>query len=97
MSLRGGENPRQGAVIPHRAALGDTWTAVPMYFKNNNIPWIDTSIVIQDEVQVPLSMYIDFASRDAIELLERSDMKFRLPEKTEDAHLGTGLSGDLRR
>jgi hypothetical protein len=66
-----------------------------MYFKDNNIPWIDASIVVNDEAPVQLSTYIDYASSDAIELLERPKMKFRLPDDTEDAHLGTGLSGDI--
>jgi hypothetical protein len=80
---------------PDELEIGEGWTAVPMYFKDNTIPWIDASVVIEDEEPVSLSMYIDFASRDAVELLERPEMKFRLPEDTEEAHLGTGLSGEI--
>lgn len=53
------------------------------------------SVAVNDEQPVELSMYIDFASGDTVELLEKSDMKFSLPEKTEKAYLGTGLSGDI--
>jgi hypothetical protein len=42
-----------------------------------------------------LSTYIDFAAGDVIELLEKSKMKFKLPEKTVDEYLGRGLSGDI--
>lgn len=74
---------------------GKGWTAIPMYFKSNDVPWIDASVVIEDEAPVPLSLYIDYASRDAVELLEKPGMKFRLPADTREAHLGTGLSGDI--
>jgi len=73
----------------------DSWTEIPLYFKDNMIPWLDASVVIENEEPVLLSMYIDFASSDAIELLERPGMKFRLPKDTEEVHLGRGLSGDI--
>ncbi|MFC2093912.1 hypothetical protein ACFLSV_08440 [Bacteroidota bacterium] len=75
--------------------VDSTWTEIPLYFKDNNIPWIDASVVIKNEEPIPLSMYIDYASRDAIELLERPGMKFTLPEETEESYLGRGLSGDI--
>jgi hypothetical protein len=73
----------------------DSWTLVPIYFKNNQIPWLEAAVVIEDEAPVPLSVYIDYASSDAIEMLERPDMNDRLPEETEEVHLGRGLSGDI--
>jgi hypothetical protein len=73
----------------------DSWTVVPIYFKNNQIPWLEAAVVIEDEEPIPLSVYIDYASRDAVELLERPGMKFSLPKKTEEVHLGRGLSGDV--
>ena len=72
-----------------------TWTTIPMYFKDNNIPWIDVLIATEDEAPVLVSAYIDYASGDAIELLERPEMKFALPRETKKAHLGRGLSGDI--
>ena len=78
-----------------RIEPGDGWTEIPLYFKDNMVPWLDASVVIEDEDPILLSMYIDFASGDAIELLERPGMKFRLPAETEDVHLGRGLSGDI--
>lgn len=71
------------------------WTKVPLYFKNNKIPWVDAAVVIKDEPPIPLSMYIDYAAGDAIVLLEKPDMKFILPEETVEMYVGRGLSGDI--
>jgi len=75
--------------------INSSWTELPLYFKDNSIPWVDAYVVIEDEEPILLSMYIDFASGDAIELLEKPGMKFSLPKVTSEAHLGTGLSGDI--
>jgi len=79
----------------NKIEIDNSWMELPLYFKDNNIPWVDAYVVIEDEAPILLSMYIDFASRDAIELLEKPGMKFSLPEETVNAHLGTGLSGDI--
>lgn len=44
------------------ADIDDGWKVIPLYFKNNSIPWIDASVVIKDEKPVFLSMYIDYAA-----------------------------------
>jgi hypothetical protein len=75
--------------------IDSNWAAIPLYFKNNNIPWIDAYVVIKDESSLFLNMYIDFAAGDAIVLLEKPDMKFSLPDETVDVHIGRGLSGDI--
>ncbi len=75
--------------------VDDGWTALPLYFKDNNIPWIDAFVVIEDEAPASLSMYIDYAAGDAIVLLERRDMKFFHPKDTVSVLLGRGLSGDI--
>jgi hypothetical protein len=75
--------------------IDSSWTELFLYFKDNNIPWIDSYVVIEDEEPILLSMYIDFASGDAVELLEKPGMKFSLPEETVKVHLGTGLSGEI--
>jgi hypothetical protein len=77
------------------APEGGGWTAIPLYFKENTIPWLDASVSISGEEPVRLSMYIDYAAGDPVLLLEKPGMKFRLPEHTEGAHLGRGLSGDV--
>jgi hypothetical protein len=75
--------------------IDSSWAAIPLYFKNNNIPWLDASVVIGDESPISLAMYIDYAAGDAIVLLEKTDMKFLLPVETADVHIGRGLSGDI--
>lgn len=72
-----------------------SWSQIPIYFKNNKVPWLDGFIVIADGNPVPVSMYIDYASGEAVELLEKPDMNFQLPAKTENVYLGRGLSGDI--
>ena len=71
------------------------FTAIPVYFKGNMIPWIDLELIIKDEEPVKVSAYIDFADRDPVVLLERPIMKFSLPEGSEKKLLGTGLNGDV--
>lgn len=76
-------------------SIDDSWQSIPMYFKNNNIPWIDVSVAIEKEDPVTISTYIDFAAGETIELLEKVNMKVVLPVKLEDVYLGKGLSGDI--
>jgi len=71
------------------------WAAIPLYFKDNQIPWLDAAVSIDQEDPVSLSMYIDFAAGDEIVLLEKPDMKFTLPAETEQVLIGKGLSGDI--
>jgi hypothetical protein len=75
--------------------IDSSWTDVPLYFKDNNIPWLDASVVIEKENPVTLSMYIDFAAGDPVLLLEKPEMKVSLPKQTESVYIGRGLSGDI--
>lgn len=80
---------------PEDAPIDSTWTTLPLYFKNNKIPWVDVSVVIRDEAPTTLSTYIDFAASDVIVLLDRPGMKISLPDDTVAAYIGRGLSGDV--
>ena len=75
--------------------IDSSWEWLALTFKDNKIPWIEAAININGEEDIPISCYIDLASGDALELLIRENMKLRLPDKLEDAYLGTGLSGDI--
>ncbi|MFC1784115.1 hypothetical protein ACFL0J_00630 [Candidatus Neomarinimicrobiota bacterium] len=75
--------------------IDESWESIPIYFKNNTIPWIDVSVAIEKEDPVTISTYVDFAAGETIELLEKENMKVTLPAKLEEAHLGRGLSGDI--
>ncbi len=79
----------------YKFEIEDSWTLIPIYFKNNKIPWIDAAVVIEDEEPISISTYIDYAAGDAIVLLEKPDMKFQVPENLAEIHLGRGLSGDI--
>lgn len=72
-----------------------SWSVIPLYFKNNNIPWVDASVVIKYEEPISLSMYIDYGAGDPVLLLEKPDMKVSLPDETVDVLIGRGLSGDI--
>jgi len=80
---------------PDSIQVDSTWVSIPLYFKSNTIPWMDIMVAIDDQDPVPISVYIDLASGDAIELLDKPGMKYKLPEVTKEAYLGTGLSGDI--
>lgn len=71
------------------------WSTIPLYFKENRIPWLDISVVVETGNPVKLPAYIDYAAGDPVLLLEKPGMKFDLPKRTRKAHLGRGLSGDI--
>lgn len=76
--------------------INDTsWTEIPLFFKDNAIPWLNISVIIENEAPVSLSVYIDYAASDAIVLLEKPNMKFLLPKETNKVFIGRGLSGDI--
>jgi hypothetical protein len=80
---------------PTKITPDSSWQRIPIYFKNNTIPWIDVSISVKGETPVKLSTYIDLAAGDAIVLLKKGEMEFSLPDSMTAVHLGRGLSGDI--
>lgn len=80
---------------PGKIRPDPSWTGVPIFFRDNNIPWMDVRIAVENEEPVWLSCYIDYASSEAIELLLKPDQKFTVPVETEDVSLGRGLGGDI--
>jgi hypothetical protein len=80
---------------PDSFAPGPSWTALPISFKENTIPWIETTASLTGADSLVLSCYIDLASSETLELLIRDGMKFTLPDGLEDVYLGRGLSGDI--
>jgi hypothetical protein len=81
--------------VPGGITIDKSWTELPIYFKENMIPWINVSIASENEKPVPINCYIDYASSEAIELLLKPGQKFNMPAETEDYYLGRGLSGDI--
>jgi hypothetical protein len=80
---------------PENFSPNDSWQSIPIYIKDNPIPWIDVSVSIEGEDLTKISTYIDLADGDAIVLLEKDVMKFSLPKETKEILLGRGLSGDI--
>ncbi len=76
-------------------AADASWTMVPLYFKDNNIPWLDISVSVREGPPIRLSAYIDYAASDPILLLEKPEMKFQYPSDTAAVYIGRGLSGDI--
>jgi hypothetical protein len=72
-----------------------SWAEVPIFFRDNNIPWMNALIQVENEAPIEVACYIDYASSEAIELLLKPDQKFALPKATKEAFLGRGLSGDI--
>ncbi len=80
---------------PETLAVDESWQRIPVTFRENLIPWVDAAIDLADHDSLPVSLYIDLASSEALELLMRDDMKFQLPDGLEEYYFGRGLSGDI--
>jgi hypothetical protein len=76
-------------------AVDSSWASLPIYFKQNMIPWVDVSVSVGRELPSTLATYIDFAAGDAVVLLEKPGRKYPLPADTVRMFLGRGLSGDI--
>jgi hypothetical protein len=70
------------------------WTAVPIELQND-LPFFTVTVEVIDNEIVPLLVYIDLASGDALELLTHPHQKFTVPNHVTWKRLGTGLSGDI--
>jgi hypothetical protein len=79
---------------PADYSLDTTWTPIPIVLRKD-IPFLEASIAVAGEDEVPVTLYIDLASEEALELLVKPDMKFPVPEDAEERYIGTGLSGDI--
>ncbi|MCP4583091.1 MAG: hypothetical protein GY839_15890 [candidate division Zixibacteria bacterium] len=71
-----------------------TWEKVEITLPKG-IPFLEASVAVTGDSLIPVTLYIDLASSDALEMLVKSDMKFELPENCTETYLGTGLSGDI--
>jgi hypothetical protein len=80
---------------PKGFAPGEGWHRLPLTFRENRIPWVEATISVDGEVALPVSLYIDLASREALELLLRDGIAYRVPDAALSYYLGRGLSGDI--
>jgi hypothetical protein len=72
-----------------------SWEFLDMTFNDHGIPFIKAAVSVSGENEIPLQVYIDSASGEALELLVRPGQRFILPEDLETRYLGRGLSGDI--
>lgn len=71
------------------------WASVDLHFKGNRVPWMDIAVAGAGGQPETLAAYIDFASGEAVELLEREVNAFTVPATGERKLIGRGLSGDV--
>jgi len=80
---------------PETFSPGSGWESIDIYFQQNRVPWTDIRVSTTGEAPVRLATYIDFASSEAVELLERDRNAFTMPAALSERHAGRGLSGDI--
>lgn len=71
-----------------------SWTMVPVTM-TDGLPFLDGQIEVIEGETVPVILYIDLASSDALEMLVSEKQKYTMPDSLEKSYLGTGLSGDI--
>jgi len=79
----------------NKLTIDSSWQSLPVTFKQNKIPWVDAVFNINGDIDIPVSLYIDLASSEALEMLVQDNMHYDLPQEVEDYYLGRGLSGDI--
>jgi len=67
---------------------------LPLHLENNK-PFVRTSIVTDDQREVPVKLLVDTGASDALWLSEKSDDRINLPEKNIETFLGKGLNGSV--
>lgn len=72
-----------------------TWEMISLTFNENKIPFLDASVSIAGDKEIDVSLYIDLASSEALELLVKQEMKFALPVNLKSKYLGKGLNGHI--
>jgi len=81
---------RDTAYVP----TDSSWARVPVEMRRN-LPFFDLTVEVTSGEVVPMRVYIDLASSDALELLVSPAQKFTMPDNLEEGYLATGLSGDI--
>lgn len=67
---------------------------MPLHFEHNK-PFVRTTIVTEDNEEVPVKLLVDTGASDAIWLSTKSDERIDVPDNHIETFLGKGLSGDL--
>jgi len=80
---------------PSMFVADPTWETVDLTFNENQIPFIEASVSITGDEEIDVSLYIDLASSEALELLVKQEMKFKLPNNLPSKYIGKGLDGHI--
>lgn len=67
---------------------------MPLHFEHNK-PYVRTTIMTDENEEVPVKLLVDTGASDAIWLSTKSDDRIDIPKKNIETFLGKGLSGDL--
>jgi hypothetical protein len=67
---------------------------MPLHFDGNK-PFVRTTIITDDQQEIPVNLLVDTGASDALWLSESSDERIVLPQNHIESFLGRGLSGDL--
>jgi hypothetical protein len=90
-------NYDSGVIVLHDMETfqdNSVWQIIPITLKKN-LPFFSGELEVIRGENLPVTLYIDLASDEALELLVEPGQKFTLPDSLEEDHLGTGLSGDI--
>jgi predicted aspartyl protease len=80
---------------PSQFKVDHTWEIIGLTFDEPNIPFLDVSVSIAGVDEIELSLYIDLASGEALEMMVKPEMKFTLPSNLKSKYLGKGLDGHI--
>ncbi len=80
---------------PSQFKVDHTWEIIGLTFDEPNIPFLDVSVCITGADATELSLYIDLASSEALEMMVKPEMKFVLPSNLKSKYLGKGLDGHI--
>ncbi len=80
---------------PSQFKVDHTWEIIGLTFDEPNIPFLDVSVSIAGADAIDLSLYIDLASSEALEMMVKPEMKFALPSNLKSKYLGKGLDGHI--
>ena len=66
---------------------------LPLHFYDDK-PFVRTTIVTDNLIEVPVTLLVDTGASDALWLSEKSDERIRIPQNYFETFLGRGLYGD---
>jgi hypothetical protein len=75
-------------------APDSSWTVVPVTMRDN-LPFLEATVEVTPGERVAVTLYVDLASGDALEMLVHDRQRYTMPDNLEPSYLGTGLSGDI--